>query len=146
MFVYGPVLATYKRPQLGQGTHERCLWDGWAPGVNINDWGIVCGWWNRQGVKCEDKLGAIEKTGWSKVNSVGIIKWRGGDVSWQSIQIITISISDYDTRQCFDDNETIGPTMRIHINERSLKPLSLPLAWNPIDSRGDLQANEEPNH
>jgi hypothetical protein len=21
----------------GQGTHEHCLWDGWAPSVNIDD-------------------------------------------------------------------------------------------------------------
>jgi hypothetical protein len=27
----------YKQPQLGQGIHELCLWDGWALGVNTDD-------------------------------------------------------------------------------------------------------------
>jgi hypothetical protein len=55
----------YKWPQLGQGTHKCCLWDGWALGVYIDDWGIACGCWSRQGVKCEDELSAIEETGWA---------------------------------------------------------------------------------
>jgi hypothetical protein len=31
-------LATYKQPQLGQRTHKRCWWDGWALGVGVDDW------------------------------------------------------------------------------------------------------------
>ncbi len=57
-----PALATYKWPQLEQGTRGHCLWDGWAPGVGTNDWGITRGWWGKQGVKCEDQLGVIKET------------------------------------------------------------------------------------
>jgi len=44
-------------------------------------------------------------------------KWRGRDVSWQSIQLITILESCYDTRQCFDDGETARLAIVIHTNE-----------------------------
>jgi hypothetical protein len=37
------VPTTYKWPQLKQGTHKCYWWDGWAPGVGINDWGIAHG-------------------------------------------------------------------------------------------------------
>jgi hypothetical protein len=77
-----PAVAMYKRPQLGQGTRRCCLWDGWALGASTNDSRIIHGWWDKQGVKCEDKLNVIEETGWNKIDPVGIIWWGGGDVSW----------------------------------------------------------------
>jgi hypothetical protein len=41
-----------------------------------------------------------------------------------------ISIFHYHTRRCFDDDETAGPIMLIHINERILKPHSrMRAAW-----------------
>ncbi len=81
-------------------------------------------------MKCDNKLGAIEEIGWSKVDVMGIVWWKGGNVSWQSIQIITISIFDYDTHQCFDDDETARPNMLIHINEHIFKPHSqMRVAW-----------------
>jgi hypothetical protein len=38
------------------------------------------GWWSKQGVKCDDKLNATKEIGWSKVDAMGIIVWKGGDV------------------------------------------------------------------
>jgi len=35
--------------------------------------------------ECEDELSTIKKTGWSKIDAMGIIGWRGKDVSWQYI-------------------------------------------------------------
>jgi hypothetical protein len=112
----------YKWPQPLQGTHKHYLWDGWALSVGINDWRIICSWWCKQGVKCKDELGAIEETWWGKVDVVGIIGWGGRNVSWQSIQVITISIFGCDIHRHFDDGEIAGLAMPIHINERNLKP------------------------
>ncbi len=103
----------YKQPQLGQGTCEYCWWDGWTLGVGTYGWRIVHGWWSKKGV---DELGVIEKTGWSKVDVIGIIKWKGRGVSWWSIQVITISEFCCDTHWCFVDNETVGLAITIHIN------------------------------
>jgi hypothetical protein len=67
-------------------------------------------------VKCEDEVGAIEDIEWNKINAMGIIEWRGGDVSWWSIKIILILKSSYDTLQCFDVGEIARFAMPIHTN------------------------------
>ncbi len=38
-----PFFTTYKWPQLRKGTHRHYLWDGYAPNVSIDDWGITYG-------------------------------------------------------------------------------------------------------
>jgi hypothetical protein len=53
---------------------------------------------------------------------MGIIKWGDEDVSWQSIQSITISESYYDTHQRFYADETTGSAMPIHINLQNPRP------------------------
>jgi len=45
-----PIFTTYTQPQPGQG-HGHCWWDGRAPNVSTNDWGITHGWWGRKGVE-----------------------------------------------------------------------------------------------
>jgi hypothetical protein len=109
-------------PTPRQGTHKKYFWDGWAFGVCIDDWGITHGWWSKQDVKCEDELGAIEETKRGKIDTVGIIGWEGGNVSWWCVQVITILVSDCDTYWCFDDGEITGLAMPIHSNEHSRKP------------------------
>jgi hypothetical protein len=41
--------------------------NGWAPSVGINDWGITHCWWGRKGVECVDELGVTKKTIWGKI-------------------------------------------------------------------------------
>jgi len=67
-----PIFTTYTQPQLGQGTHGYCWWDGRAPNVNIDDWGIAHGWWGRKGVECVDKLCVTKETKWGKIDALGI--------------------------------------------------------------------------
>jgi hypothetical protein len=107
---------TYKWSQLRQGTHKHCLWDEWALEIGIDDWGLTRGWWDKQGVKCENKLGATKETRRDKVDTIEIIEWRVEDVSWRSIQVITISESCYDTYQHFENDETTRPIVTIHTN------------------------------
>lgn len=111
-----PAFVTYKWPQSKQGTHKHSWWDGWAPNVGINDWGITHGLWSRKGVECVDELNVTKETRWSKVDALGIIGWKDEDVSWQSIQIIMISKSCCDTYRRFDDNETVGLAMPMLTN------------------------------
>ncbi len=63
-----------------------------------------------------DELNVTKEITWGKVDVLGIIEWRGGDVSWQSIQVITILESCCDTRRHFDDNETVGLAIVMHTN------------------------------
>ncbi len=79
--------------------------------MGIDDRRITHGWWSKQGVKCENELGAIEEIGWNKVNAVGIVGWGGKDDSWQSIQVIMILVSCCDTCWHFDDNEIPRPAI-----------------------------------
>ncbi len=104
------------------GVIEKTRWD--KQGVKCEDelGAIEKIGWDKQGVKCEDELGAIEKTRWGKVDAMEIIECGGGNVSWQSIQFITISIFSSDICRHFDDGEIAGLAMPIQTNECNPKP------------------------